>query len=917
LPSALYIPVGLLIVGGLVLSGLAAFTWRRRSLDAGRELTVLLVAAMIWVLAAAAEHLSPTLDGKILASKLQYVGVLALPTASLVTVLVAIGRKNWVAPCLRVVVPLAVGCLAFVATNEVHGLIWSKVELETNAAFPLMSVEYGPIFWIVTFIGHGQLLVAGIMLLPRYWKNWQIEATLVYLGLAAPWIANALYVSRLSPLADLDITPFGLVVTGICFTISFQGAGSVFSTLKLAHRDVVDHIADLVLVLDDKGRLLSANRSARVVLSPPPLPASTATALAEHPRLLEYLAHAGADHEQDGVVELGDDGRVFDIRSVPISSRRSMKHGTVVVLRDVTQQRAVEDELRAHRQQLRQIVDLIPHPIFARDSDGRFLIANDACGKAYGLEGSDMNGQKLSDVHVSSTEVSRILANDRRVIESQMPLTTEEVFSNGTESSRTFRTTKIPFVLDESDPFAVVAMSIDVTEDMERSKLLHFLASTDPLTHLSNRRHFQDVLDKALTTAGRTHQRAALLFMDLDRFKMINDNYGHPTGDAVLRQVAERILGKVRFSDQVTTPDPETDGATVSRLGGDEFMILLPSIESPTDAAIVARRLMESLEAPFEVGSDRLQLGTSIGVAIYPEDGADPETLVRHCDQALTNAKRSQRGRVEFYSASISAAEERRHALELGLRRALERNEFTMHFQPIRDAHNARLVGAEALLRWTSEDLGEVTPDEFIPVAEDTGLVVPIGLIAVRSVCEKLAGWQARGLGLPQVSVNVSARQLVEPDSHHQINRILRETGVSGASLEFELTEGSILSENPMVEDTLSALQDLGATLALDDFGTGYSSLNHLRRFSFQRLKIDRSFVAGLGSQKGDEDLIRAVIALAQKLDIETVAEGVETEEQLVFLREEGCDFVQGYLLGRPVPAEEFERLLECEKEDR
>jgi EAL domain-containing protein (putative c-di-GMP-specific phosphodiesterase class I) len=223
-------------------------------------------------------------------------------------------------------------------------------------------------------------------------------------------------------------------------------------------------------------------------------------------------------------------------------------------------------------------------------------------------------------------------------------------------------------------------------------------------------------------------------------------------------------------------------------------------------------------------------------------------------------------------------------------------------------------VGAEALLRWTSSELGEVVPEEFIPVAEESGLVVPIGLLAVRTVCEQMFEWRRRGFGLPRVSVNLSARQLVESDFDLEVDRILRRAGVSGSALEFELTEGSILTENPVVEETLSELQGLGSSLALDDFGTGYSSLNHLRRFSFQRLKIDRSFVAELGTSTANEELVRAVIALAQKLNIETVGEGVETEEQLVFLRNEGCDLVQGYLLGRPVAATEFEAILELEK---
>ncbi len=480
--------------------------------------------------------------------------------------------------------------------------------------------------------------------------------------------------------------------------------------------------------------------------------------------------------------------------------------------------------------------------------------------------------------------------------------------------ARTYKTTKIPFTRDGATSAAIVAMSIDVTAEKERARMLEFLASTDPLTNLSNRRHFYDVLETTLDTSYLTGRRSALLFLDLDRFKMVNDNYGHPIGDEILRQVARRIEARVCLGDELAFLRTESDRPTVSRLGGDEFMVLFPSINDSSQIENVAQRLMDSFAEPFDVGPDRLQLGASIGIAIYPEDGSDSETLVRHCDQALTSAKRSRRGRIEFYNTEISAAEERRHSLEVALRKAIELNEFTMHFQPIRDAQTTRLVGAEALIRWTSKDLGVVTPDEFIPVAEESGLVVPIGLIVVESVCEQMANWRNQGFVLPRISINLSARQLVEPDSFHQIEKIILEAGISGDSLEFELTEGSILSENPIVEETLTAFQEMGASLALDDFGTGYSSLSHLRRFSFQRLKIDKSFVGGLGTDDGDEELVRAVIALANRLNIQTVAEGVETEEQLNFLRAEGCDFVQGYLLGRPMPAADFERFLDLEK---
>jgi diguanylate cyclase (GGDEF)-like protein/PAS domain S-box-containing protein len=915
--STPYIPTGLLCLGGIVLAGLAAFSWQRRAVDAGTELTALLMAAAIWVFSAAAEHLFPTIEGKILASKIQYIGILTLPPASLATVLVAIGRRSWVAPCMRVALPLVGVSLLLVMTNEWHGGVWSALAMRTDAPFPMLAIEYGPVFWAINAISHSQLVAAAALLLPVYWKDWRLDATLVYLGLAAPWAANLLYVSRLSPFGDLDITPFGLIVTGVAFTASLHGVGNIFSTIKLANQDVIDHISDLVLVLDERGRLLSANRAARDLLGTPPLPAPTTDALSRHPELLAALCQSTLDLGSDVSIGIRSDGdpRIFDVRAKPIYSRRAARCGTVVVLRDITDQRNADSEIRLHRQQLRQIVDLIPHPIYARDDEGRFILANDATARAYGTTGEALQNRRIDEFHADRAEVERILENDRRVIASQEPLTTEEAFWNGKEIPHTYRTTKIPFERDGLSGSAIAGMSIDVTEERERARMLQFLASTDPLTNLSNRRHFQDVLERALQTAERTNNRAALLFMDLDRFKMVNDNYGHPTGDAVLKQVADRIQEKVRFTDQVARPAVDVDEeVTVSRLGGDEFMVLLPSIDEPGDAAIAARRLREALIEPFDVGPDRLQLGASVGIAIYPDDGLDSETLVRHCDQALTNAKRTQRGRVEFYNASISAAEERRYALEVGLRRAIERGEFRMVYQPIRDVRSARLDGAEALIRWTSAELGDVAPDEFIPVAEESGLVVPIGLIAVRSVCEQIASWRSEGLVAPRVSVNVSARQLADVDSPKQIARALEESGVSGDSLEFELTEGSVLSENPMVEGTLAALGDLGASLALDDFGTGYSSLSHLRRFCFQRLKIDRSFVAGLGVHEEDEQLVRAIIALAKRLEIRIVAEGVETEEQFAFLREEECDFVQGYLFGRPMPASDLASLLDLDK---
>lgn len=907
----------LLIAGGVVLACLAVSVWHRRSVESGAELAVMLVAASIWVLGSAAEHLSLTLAGKVFASKIQYIGIMSLPPAAFVTVLVATGRASWVRRYLLIAAPVAIFGVLAVATNELHGWIWSSVTLTTAGSMPIMAVNYGPGFVLTNFACQAQLLIAALFFLPRSLKNWHLDTTLVYIGFAAPWVTNIIYVARLGPWPDLDFTPLGLVVTGVSFTISFRGVGSVFSTVMLAHRDVLEHIADLILVFDGSERVLSANRAARETLDLPPLPADASLAFDSYIPLQRYASNSALEGGEDVALDIRGTTRTFDARSVPITTSKGQSCGVVLVLRDVTDQRISENDSRTHREQLRQIVDLIPHPIYAKDATGRFLLANEACAKAYRRSVPEVAGESQFNLHLNADEVERTMADDRQVIESQLPLTIEETFGIGTESERIYRTTKVPFIQNNSEFPAVVGVSIDITEEKERERLLELLASTDSLTNLANRRSFQQILGNVIDSAAHQHEHAAVLFLDLDRFKTTNDIYGHLAGDEVLRQVAVRIQDVVRFNDPVlATENLVHDQTTVSRFGGDEFIILLPKIAEPESPAIVARRLLDVLSTPFEVGTDRLQLGASIGIAIFPTDGTDVESLLRHADQALTSAKQSGRGRFEFFNQRIGAAEERRHVLEKALRAALGRNELTMHYQPIRDVRSAKLIGAEALLRWTSPELGSVSPEEFIPVAEESGLVIPIGFHVVRAVSEQMARWQDQGYHVPRISINLSARQLADGQTASKISAILDESGISGGNIEFELTEGSILSENPIVESTLSSLRELGATFALDDFGTGYSSLSHLRRFRFQRLKIDRSFISGICTTEDDEKLMRAIVALAKRLGLETVAEGVETEEQLAMLRNEGCEFAQGYLLGRPMPANELERLLDREKAD-
>ena len=325
-------------------------------------------------------------------------------------------------------------------------------------------------------------------------------------------------------------------------------------------------------------------------------------------------------------------------------------------------------------------------------------------------------------------------------------------------------------------------------------------------------------------------------------------------------------------------------------------------------------KLLAVLEAPVDLDGESVKLGASLGIAVFPNDGLTADELLCHSDQALTDAKRSGKGRFEFFTSSIGEAEERRNSIEFALRDAIDRDELSLHYQPIWCSRSGRLTGTEALIRWHSGVLGTVSPGDFIPIAEQSGLINRIGLHSLKMLCLQIAVWKERyGSLLPRVSTNLSAVQVLDSELVEGVGTVLDETGVPGEWLEFELTEGSILARDPIAEATLSTLRGYGSTLALDDFGTGYSSLSHLRHYRFERIKIDRTFVNGLGDELEDEELTRAVIALAQRLGMETVAEGVETEQQHRFLRDEGCDHVQGFLLGRPVTPERFADFLRGE----
>ena len=443
------------------------------------------------------------------------------------------------------------------------------------------------------------------------------------------------------------------------------------------------------------------------------------------------------------------------------------------------------------------------------------------------------------------------------------------------------------------------------------------LAQFDNLTGLPNRGLYRDRAERSLLYARRDGTHFATFFVDLDDFKRVNDTLGHSAGDHLLHEVSKRLLAVVRSTDSVAR-DHSTDSGDgeikVARVGGDEFTILLDRISDASDADLVARRILDALSEPFQLGENRLSVSASIGIAIYPLDGDDIDTLLKNADKAMYHAKNCGRNKYRFFTSSMNLESERKREVEKRLRGALSRDELSVYYQPIRDAPTGQLTAAEALCRWEDAELGWVNPEEFIAVAEETGLIFALGEWVLRTACAQSQAWQTLGFQPIRVSVNVSGKQIQKPGFSEKVKLALQDTGLSPALLELEITESTIMHDDKLIDDAFETLGDMGISLALDDFGTGYSSLTYLRRFPISRVKVDRSFVEGIPDNAENLAVTAAILSMAHHLAMSVVAEGVETEEQARSLCELECEELQGFLFGCPVPAADFVRFLERAK---
>ena len=584
----------------------------------------------------------------------------------------------------------------------------------------------------------------------------------------------------------------------------------------------------------------------------------------------------------------------IELRLVLVWDEAEQFEGMLGVGRDISQQRRAEKDVRMAA----TVFEHSTSAILITDPAGYIVQANDAFTRVSGYGVSQVLDQlpkMLTVVDQQEAHLAYIIKqlNERSSWEGEVWLKRR----SGEHYPAWVGITAV--VDDEGDLASYVCFFSDISERKASEQRIHRLAYYDALTHLPNRTLFQDRLHTALQSAERQKSWVVLMFLDLDRFKPINDSLGHAAGDRMLKEMATRLLGCVDDDD------------TVARMGGDEFTLLLQpgaSREIALNRAIhVAEQILASLVKPFVLEGREFFVTASIGIALSPQDGNELSQLMKNADTAMYHAKERGKNNFQFYQADMNATALERLELESDLRHALEQEEFVLYYQPQFSGDGKRLTGTEALLRWRHPRRGLVPPGDFIPVLEELGLVVEVGDWVLNEACRQLKAWHAAKVRVPKVSVNISARQFSDGQLGTRIATILRETGLPPACLELELTESILMREVDEAMVILDSLKFLGLSIAIDDFGTGYSSLNYLKQFPIDVLKIDRSFVDGLPSGEQDAQIARAIIAMAHSLNLAVIAEGVETHEQLEFLREHGCDEVQGYLFGRPMPANRFE----------
>ncbi|ACD97034.1 EAL domain-containing protein [Trichlorobacter lovleyi] len=559
---------------------------------------------------------------------------------------------------------------------------------------------------------------------------------------------------------------------------------------------------------------------------------------------------------------------------------------------DISRRKQVENSLKESEERYRMLVENQADLVIKTDMTGNLLFVSPSFCKLFGQTEEKLLGKALLPVIMLPEQLATAAGMEQMICSDTSYY--REYLSPTREGKRWIGWALRCIFNQSGQAEAIIGMGRDITDRKTAESTIEQLAYHDPVTGLPNRTLLHDRLQLAINRAERDSQGVAILFLDLDRFKAINDSLGHAMGDQLLRLVGNRLLDCVRSSD------------TVARLGGDEFVVLISALDNDHAVGSVVMKILEQLCEPYQIDDHEVYTSSSIGISLFPRDGRDAEELLKNADMAMYQAKEAGRNTCHFFSPELNMRATERLLLESTMRRALEREEFFLVYQPQMELRSGHIAGIEALLRWRHPDLGVVPPNNFIPIAEETGLIVPLGEWVLAEACRQAVRWQQEGQPPLRMAVNVSARQFRQRNLGLRIEKILMETGLDPALLELELTESAVMENPEEAILTLRQLKKMGITLSIDDFGTGYSSLSHLKHFPIDRLKIDRSFVKHVTRDHNDATIAEAIIALAHSMKLTVVAEGIEHSEQMEFMHQRHCDTMQGYYLSRPVTAEEF-----------
>ena len=701
----------------------------------------------------------------------------------------------------------------------------------------------------------------------------------------------------------------GIVWHGIMLDITeYMHMKTALAALDQEFRSVLQNTHDVVVRYDNECRRTYVNPAWERVNG---IPADQA--IGKSPRELPgcHIEPIAADFEAMlrevmgnaqsggmGVVWQDVEGKqvCYSLTASPEFDNNGKVVSVLTVARDVSERRRMEEAITICEQESRTLIERTPDTFARYDRNCRCIFANPAFGAMVEGGVGGLLGKKPTEcLRGSNPAIYEMKINEVFTTgsEAEFELTWQD--KNGKAVCSHIRLTAEH---DSTDAVStVLAVGRDITELTAYRQKIHQMAFYDTLTELPNRALFNDRLRQMLTDASWHGQQAGVMLLDLDRFKTVNDTLGHPAGDILLREAAERIASCIRVYD------------TVARLGGDEFAILLPEIRSAEDLGGIASKILDVFKDPFVLEGKEVFVSSSLGIAVFPDDSCEPDDLVRQADSAMYLAKRSGRNAFRFYSKDLTVSANDRLTLESELRRAVKRKELELHYQPKVWLEDGRLIGSEALLRWNHPQRGMVPPDQFIGIAEDSGLIVEIGEWVLRDACRTACAWNGPDKRLHKVAINLSARQFQSNDLVNTVWKVLEETGCDPGWIELEITESLLLDEGGEVLEILRAFRSIGITIAIDDFGTGYSALSYLTRFPISTLKIDRSFIQSIPSDNYRAELVKAIISIAHCLDQEVVAEGVETAEQANFLQMHGCQVAQGYLYSKPVKKSAFELL--------